>query len=226
MASTRPQVVIGVRVNQYSALASLAFQVVADMTAAIASFPTPFPTLATITTQATLVESLIAIWGPVGNRGSHSDLLNLRAACLTLRDLLVQEAAYVQNSVDPTLSYPDQAAVIASSGFAVKNSPVPQGILAPPQGLHQLFQAGISPYTPKLKWTKPLDLTSPNNVKSYIVYRSAGVPFPGEPIGFPTRTSFIDTTPLHGIPYSYYVVAVNTDGQSPPSNVLALIIPA
>ena len=98
MASARPQVVITARVSQYSALASLAYQIVADMTIAIANFPTPSPALAAITAAANTVVDNIALWGPVGNRGSHQDLLNLRASCLVLRNLLVEEAAYVQDA--------------------------------------------------------------------------------------------------------------------------------
>ena len=169
MASARPQVVITARVSQYSALASLAYQIVADMTIAIANFPIPSPALAAITAAANTVVANIALWDPVGNRGSHQDLLNLRASCLDLRNLLVEEEFYVQNTVPLSDSYPDQAAWIASSGFSVKNSPTPQGSLGPPQDFHQLFQNGVSIYTPKLKWKKPLGLTSPNNCKSYTI---------------------------------------------------------
>jgi hypothetical protein len=224
MASARPQVVITARVNQYSALASLAFQIVADMTTAIGNFPTPSPALAVITAAADVVVTNIGLWGPVGNRGSHQDLLNLRASCLTLRNLLVEEAAYVQNSVNLADSYPDQAAFIASSGFAVKNSPVPQGLLGAPQNLHQLFQNGVSISTPKLKWAKPLGLTSPNNCKSYNIYRSVA-PAPGTYLATVTRTSFIDLTAPAGSNIIYYVKGVNTDGEGAESNILEIATP-
>ena len=231
MASARPQVVITARVSQYSALASLAYQIVADMTIAIANFPTPSPALAAITAAANTVVDNIALWGPVGNRGSHQDLLNLRASCLVLRNLLVEEAAYVQNTVPLTDSYPDQAAWIASSGFSVKNSPTPQGLLGPPQDFHQLFQNGVSIYTPKLKWKKPLGLTSANNCKSYNIYRTVNsvipppVPPPASYLTTVTRTSFIDTTALPGTSYLYIVAGVNTDGTGAYSATLVINTP-
>jgi hypothetical protein len=154
------------------------------------------------------------LWGVVGARGSHNDLLNLRASANALYNLLVAEFNYVQNIVDPTTSYADQDAFITSSGFSTKNSPTPQGVLAQPENFHQMFSPGVSIYTPKLKWKKPLGVTSPNNVKLYKLYRRTGTALPAV-IATTTKTSFIDTTAVANTSYSYAASAVNTAGEGP-----------
>lgn len=222
----RPQIKIGVRVTQYDAVRTLGQTVVLSMTGNL-SFPTPSPLLATLQSAVTALSNAIAAWGPAGNRGTHEDLINLRAASFTLRNLLLQEAAYVYNQVDPTADYLTQAAFILSSGFQVKNSPVPQGALGAPQNVHQMFAPNVPIFKFKIKWKKPLGLSSPNNCKSYIIMRSltddvnAAVQ-----VGTSTKTSFIDNPPfVSGLTYWYFVAGNNDSSTGVFSSGLGCTLP-
>lgn len=224
----KPTATLNVKKSNYAGVVNLANRIVANMTGNL-NFATPLPALAAIQAQVTICEAAIAAWGPVGNRGSHTDLLALRTATNDLYNLLLGEAAYVQNTaqiLEPT-DYIAQAAVINTSGFSVKNAPSPQGVLGAPQNLHRMFQNNITLYTPKLKWKKPIGLLSPNNVKSYQVLRNTVNNFlTATVIGIATKTEFIDSTALAATQYWYWVKGVNTDGPGAESNVLATSTPA
>lgn len=224
--ANRPQVKIGVKISNYSGVASLAQQVHDSMLAGILLFPAPIPSLATFQTNINTLVAAIAAWGPVGNRGSHADLVALRAACLVVYTDMILLAAYVQNLVDPTDSYPDQTTFILASGFSVKNAATPQGMLASPEGLIQLIQPSIPLQTPKLKWSKPIGLLSAGNVKSYKVYRqSVNLGAPTEVIGFPTKTSFIDESATGGTQYNYWVSGINSAGEGVQSAPILISVP-
>jgi len=228
MASSRPSATLNTRVNQYAQLESLGNRVVASMTGNV-NFTTPSPTLVSITTQVALVTAAIAAWGPVGNRGSHSDILNLRDQCTILRNLLLAEGQYVTSTAGIAAGndYTAMATIIGTSGFGVKNSPLPQGLLNPPQNLHQMFSSFISIFTPKLGWKKPIGLTSPNNAKSYQILRSLTNDITAAVvIGTSTKCSFIDLTAAHATIYYYFVIGVNTAGPGNPSNVCQVNTPA
>lgn len=223
MPSIRPTGIIGVKKSNYQGVVDLATQVVADMTAAAATFTAPLPLLATITGDIATASAAIAAWGPVHNRGSHADLLNLRAAIDVLYVDLLEELAYVMNTcqiAEPT-NYSAQAALILSSGFAIKNNPAPQGVLAQPNNLHRVFDVMTPLYTPKLRWEKPLGLTSPGNVKMYGIYRATVDNFNAATrIGSSTKTQFVDTTAPLGATLFYWVVGINTAGNGAESMVL------
>lgn len=224
----RPNVKIPVRKTQYQALVTFAQNVVVAMTAAIADFATPNPALATITAAAIACQTAINNWGVVGARGTHNQLMILRSDALTLYNLIVAEAAYVQSIVSFTGgTYADQLALITSSGFSSKNSPSPQGPLQAVENLHQMYAPGVSIYTPKLKWKKPLGLTSPGNVKFYAVFRSTVLPvvLGNSRIGTTTKTSFIDKTCVKGSTYAYSVQAWNTNQAGQWSISIPVVIP-
>ncbi len=223
MPSVRPTTILGVKKSNYQGVIDLATNVVTQMTAAAATFPAPLPLLATITADIATANTAIAAWGVVGNRGSHTDLLNLRAAISVLYTDLLEEAAYVQNTCQiaaPT-DYPLCATLIASSGFAVKNSPAPQGVLGAPQNFRRVFDDTVTLYTPKFRWNKPLGLTSPGNVKMYGIYRSPANAFASATrIGTSTKTTFTDTTAGFNAAFYYWIVGINTEGNGTESMVL------
>jgi hypothetical protein len=224
----KPTTTLNVKKSNYEAVVNLANRVVGSLTGNL-NFLTPIPALATVQTDITSTINAIAAWGPVGNRGSHAQLLALRADANTLYNDLLTLAAYVQNTAQATAGndYVSMAAIIGSSGFSIKNPPAPQGILGAPQNLHRFFANAISLYTPKLKWTKPIGLTSANNVKSYQILRSlTNNILVATVIATSTKTSFIDTSALAATQYYYWVKGVNTDGAGAESNVLATSTPA
>jgi len=214
------------RVTNYSSLSSFAGNVVTMMSNPLGSafYLTPFPTLVNVSSAKLALDNAITAWGPVGARGSHSDLMILRSASLTLYNLLVQEAGYVLNTVIAFGGdYSIQSSNLILSGFGVKNPPTPQGLLGVPQNLHQWFKNSISIYHVGLRWKKPLNLTSPGNVKEYIIYRGNQDGFTNpttSKIASSTRTSFIDKNPIVGgsSPTSFYwITAVNTAGEGAPT---------
>lgn len=200
------KVKLGVRWNQFQLLIDLCRNVVTHMTGN-PNFATPTPTLASVTTQTDATEVALNAWGPEGNRGSHADYVALVAAAQALYNLISAEASYVQTTSGGD---PD---IIMSSGFSIKNAGSPQGPLGVPQDIQQMFSNTISIYTPKLKWKKPIGLTSPNNVKSYEIFRSGTPVFTNAVLlDSVTKTSFVDTTAAHGNVYYYFVRGINAAG--------------
>jgi hypothetical protein len=208
----RIRVKIGAKYTQYDLMRTLGQTVVLSMTGNL-NFPAPAPTLASIQSAVTALSNAITAWGTVGNRGTHQDLVNLRNASLALLKLLQQEAAYVQNLVDPNADELTQSAFILSSGFSIRQLPSPQGVLNPPQDLRQFFKPNINIRFVALRWKKPLALLSPNNVKSYTVLRGITADFTAAvEIGIVKKVTIIDTTAVAGTSYWYWVVANNTAG--------------
>jgi hypothetical protein len=191
------------------------------------NFPAPHPTLGSLTAAFNALVGAITTWGPVGNRGSHADYLDLKLKADICRDLLYQLASYVQNMTDPSTTYAAQAVFISTSGFNVKNLPVPQGLLGMPEDFHQEFNNSIDPHQPFLQWKKPLALTSPNNVKSYEVFRSPFNVQPTVSIATVTASRFVDSDPsiINSIQY-YWVCAVNDVGRGAFTASLLVSIPA
>ena len=219
--ATKAKVKITVRMFNFAALSTFASNVFSNMTGNL-SFPTPAPTLLAIQAGITALDNAILAWGTVGNRGSHLDLLNLRSAAFNLYSLLVQEAAYVGNLVDPLATYADQCAFIASSGFGVKNAPSPQGLLATVENAHFVYKPNIIPSKVFLDWKKPLNLKSAGNVKFYQIFRtvSAGAVTAADCIGTTTKTNYLDAPPVSsGQVYWYWIVPVNAAGAGVPLQV-------
>ena len=211
----------------YLAMNELASIVFAEMSFNISNFPVPIPALSTLGTANTTLEGAISTWGPVGNRGSHNDLLNLRAASLAVQSILRQLAAYVQNLVPTASDYATQAAFITSSGFSVKATPSVQGVLAAPTNLHQVFALNVPINKVKLRWKKPIGLNSKGNVKSYQVWRAVQTdPSAFSLVATTTKTSFVDLTTAASISYEYYVVGINNQGQGAISSVISVVTPA
>lgn len=213
-------------VTKYSALVSLSNFVEYGLTTNIVPFPTPSPTVIALAAARAKVEADIALWGPVGGRGTHENLMTLRADALTLRNLLVQEQGYVLSTVIAAGgTYADQSLLIVDSGFGVKNAPTPQGLLGVPRNLHQFFKNGISIYHVGLKWKGPLGLTSPGNVKNYQIYRGTTSSFTDvttSVIGTSTKTLFIDHAPITGSPSYYWITASNSAGIGAPTAFVAV----
>lgn len=217
----KPTTILGVKRSNYQGIANLGNLVIASMTAN-GNFVTPVPTLVALQAAITSLEAAIATWGPVGNRGSHADLVALRAAATDAYNNLLAEANYVQQTagIAAGSDYPAMAAIIATSGFGMKNPPMPQGALGQPQDLHRTFRDDVSLYTPRLDWTKPIGLTSPNNVKSYQVLRNTvNNILTATVIASSTKTNFQDNTAAAGTQYWYWVKGVNSAGPGAESAV-------
>ena len=181
-----------------------------------------------LTANITDVVNAIAVWGPKGNRGSHADLVALRASALTLSQTLKSVSQYVMNTAQTTAGsdYPSMAAIITTSGFNLKANKTPQGVLQMVQGFHNFISRKLNANQVKLKWKKPLNTLSAGNVKSYNIYRGATTVFSAAmQIATTTKTSFIDTnTTSAPIVYNYWVVPVNTAGEGVTSDVVSVTV--
>src|ERR1041384_5038856 len=131
----KPIIAIRLSPRMYAGLINLGNRVIVSLSGNL-SFPTPAVTTADLQTAVTAVENAYAIWAPIGSRGSHSDLLDLRNKALTLHQLLKAEAQYVQTTAQLLAGsdYSDMAAIIGTSGYDLASVPSPQGVLQMVQG--------------------------------------------------------------------------------------------
>lgn len=219
----KPTATINVRKSAFQALSNFVQNVIDQMTAAIASFPTPIPALTGVQTDVDDLNDAITAWGPEGNRGSAADYINLLDAAEVVYNDALALQAYVQNTAQDTAGsdYVAMAAIIASSGFSLKAAPAPQGVLAAPNDFLRVVNPTVSLHQVALKWKKPAGLHSPGNVKAYQILRADINDFnQAAVIGTSTKTSFLDDTTNPMKTYYYWVRGVNTSGYGVESMVV------
>ena len=214
---------IGVNPSDFNGISVLIANVIAGLTFNPGDFPAPNPSLANLNADYNALTAAITAWGPVHNRGSHTDWLNLVAAADTARNDLLLEADYVNNLVDPLQPYATQVAFIVTSGFGVKNLPTPQGSLGQIQNFHRHMSDAIPDSDVCLKWKKPLGLTSPNNVKGYKIFK-ANLLGTFTQTFISTKTQFTDSPGL-GQVFLYTVWAFNDAGLGVASPTLTIGTP-
>src|SRR3954471_2956574 len=90
-----PSIALKKSARNYTGLVVLGNRVITALTSN-GSYLLPDPTLIVLQAAVTDVTTAIAAWGPKGNRGSHSDLVDLRNKALVLHQLLKAEAQYVE----------------------------------------------------------------------------------------------------------------------------------
>jgi hypothetical protein len=188
------------------------------------NFINPQPSMAIIMASTDDVTEALGKWGPVGNRGSHQDYVVLQLKSKTLHMRLTQLGAWCMSSLDVGLSYADQAAILVTSGFPLKNPGAHVGKLEMVQGFHRVFAGNLNEWDIKLKWSKPLGVATITNVKSYIIYRNTTNSFStSSVIAAVPNTTYIDV-PGTGS-WFYWVVPVNNMGNGVPSQaVIAKIL--
>lgn len=174
----KPSVAIKLKPTKYNALVQLSGRVCEAMSLNPA-FANPMPALSVLQTSANAVSDAIAVWGQRGNRGSHVALLDLRDKALKLHELVNAEAKYVEIAAQLASGsdYTLMAHIISTSGFAIKGAGSPQGLLEPVQNLRRRLCASLSENKAKVKWNAPNGVTSLNNIKSYMVFRSETTEF-------------------------------------------------
>ena len=186
-------------------------QVVIDMTGN-ANFTTPAPTLASVGTSATALET--AYNAALTARQVAKSKTQAQDAADAALDLIVSQLAnYVENTSggDPTK--------ITSSGFSVRNPSTPIGDLPAPQDLTAL--GSDSAGTMDLKWSVV------RGAKSYVVERAADGtgPLDYTQVDTPTKTRARVNTMTSGQRYWFRVAAVGAAGPSPWSNPVSKIAP-
>lgn len=186
-------------------------QIVIDMTGN-ANFTTPAPTLASITTAATALES--AYNAAQTARQVAKGLTTAQDAKNIALDLLLsQEGNYVENTSG------GDAAKIESSGFSVGNPKTPIGPLLAP--LNLVAKPSESEGTADLKWKSVRGAgtynitraTDPNVEASWVV------------AGASTKTKASVNTMTSGTKYWFRVAGVGAAGQGPWSDPVPMIAP-
>lgn len=223
----KSQIRIGLSPVDYQALVELGDRVIAALTGN-ANFTTPAVALATLQTAVDDVNAALALWSPVGTYGSRTVLVDLQQKSLTLWQLLWAEADYVQTTSQLAAGsdYATMRSIMTTSGFDLRSIPAPQGVLEAVQNFHRFISRSLAPNEIKLKWNRPLSVTSRGNVKSYRVFRGTTNVFSAAAeIATTSKTSFVDTNATGAVQtYFYWVVAIGASGNGAPSDVLSVMV--
>jgi hypothetical protein len=201
-----------------TALVAYASSITAALATNVATFPTPPVALATINTEIANLVTAIATWGPVGARGSHADLIALRAQVLSVQFLLRTTANYVN------IVATGSAFVVSLSGFTGTNPHTVVGVLSPPQNFRQLVTAKTLPKQVIIKWSKPLNIGF-GKVASYLIEARIAATNTWVPVAISTRTK----ATIENLPYvvgsnafDVRVRGINSAGNGAPTNTLTV----
>lgn len=215
---SKPIIVIKLKPKDFRGILNLAEGVYENMHLN-PNFISPQPTLAALQAATADLTDALAIWGDTGNRGSHAAYVNLTVKAGRLHKMLTQLGDWCMSSVDADIPYPEQSVILGSSGFALKNAKSPQGVLEAVQDFRRFFARTVKENQVKLRWKKPLNVAVNNNVKAYVVYRSATNEFSAAIIiGVAALTTYIDE-PGAGT-WFYWITPVNNKGQGVKSEVV------
>jgi hypothetical protein len=211
----KPVISIKLSPRNYAGLVNLGNSVVDGLTAN-GYFLFPAIPIATLKAATTDVINALAKWGPKKNRGSHEDLADLRLKALILAGMLKSEAQYIQTTAQilAGIDHDVMTVIISTSGFGLALAPTPQGILEKVQNLHEFISRKLNKNQVKLRWKRPLNITSRSNVKEYKILRSNDTDIThAVEVGISTRTTFTDVNNSH-VPmrWTFWVVAYNSRG--------------
>jgi len=224
----KSQIAIKLRPNDYKDLVNLGNRVIAALTGN-GNFTTPAPSLVNLQAAVDDVSSAMSLWlHPDGNHGSYDDLADLQQKSLTLWLMLRQAADYVQTTtgIAAGSDYATMRSIMSTSGFDLKSEGSPQGPLEAVADFHHFISRTLAPNEIKLKWKRPLNVSTSTNVKAYRVLKGTTAVFSAAvEIAITTKTTFMDTNTT-GVTQTWYywVIAVNNAGESPPSEVVVVSV--
>ena len=176
---------------------ALARQIVTKMTGN-ATFPTPAPALAAITTGADNLEAAYntALAARMSSKQATSAMHDKSAA---LAALITLEAAYVQNTSN------GDKTKIESAGFETANPPSPIGALPAPEALE--LDANVNPGNMGLKWSNV------PGAASYVVQRAQDADVLDYiTVATPTAPKSTVNTMSSGTRYWFRIAAVGAAG--------------
>jgi hypothetical protein len=220
----KPIIAIKLRPFDYKGWINLGNRIVVSLTAN-ANFTTPAVSTANLQLAITAVDDALALWAPIGSRGSKSDLLDLRSKTVTLAQLLRSEAQYVQLTAQLAAGndFETMAAIIGTSGYELSAVPAPVGLLQAVVGFEIVKSLLTNSNQVMFRWNKPLDVKK-GDVNIYRILRATTANFSAaSEIGTSTKTSFVDTNATGAVQtYTYWVVAVNNFGDGAVSNAITV----
>lgn len=185
--------------KDYVALQTLALRIVAFMTANIAFYATPNPTLASVTTQIGNLKSAIGSGGSKWNRGSKASIELIRAEAETLRSMIIALISYAVNLTVTDDSQQTQALYnFLLSGLSVKKVRVITGAGLDSIRKFKIGRVGTGLESIELSWQKPKGMIKKQPAKMYKVEVFNPDNQSWFPIGETTKTKFTITsiTPL------------------------------
>lgn len=195
----------------YTLLLALAKSVHSKMTGN-AAFATPSPSLATLATATTALESALIGVGTKRNKGSKASVLSARDSATHLRGLLTALVGYVESTLSPTADVPLYNATLASAGFSLKSirSRVPK--MKQVTFIQHNNSAKFIPTDGRIQWRRPLTLLKGLPVDGFNIYK-AGVLISTTTAGF-----FYTNQPLK-TESTYTVRPFNARGEGQSMNV-------
>lgn len=225
---TRPVIIIEETPSAFAAVIGLGNKIKIALTDN-ANFGTPSPDLTVLGSQISDATAALSAWGGKGNRGSHETYVDLCTKSLTLWQSLKAEAQYVQNVAQLTAGndYELMAALIVTSGFSLKNSGSPQGLLQKVQDFRQVMSLQLNANNVLLKWKKPLNCTTRSNVKGYKVYKGVTPPVFSTAAVYATvpKCTFVNTNNTGDVQtWCYWIVPFNTAGDGVVSDTLVVTV--
>ncbi len=225
----KPSIAIKLNPRDYSGLINLANRVFNSMTGNLA-FSTPLPTLLSVQSATTACAVALAARGDAHTHGTTEDTVVLRETGLTLRNTLVALAAYVTTTASNSAgnNYPTMTTIMSSSGYGLKSDPTPQGLLGPVRNLRCVFDAGLNQNQFKATWTAPENVTSKNNVKSYLVFKGTTPVFSAAmQVATTSKGEFMDENSTSATVTLYlWIVPFGAAGNGAASDVLMVTLTA
>ena len=178
----------------------------AKLTANAATFATPSPTLSAVKAGRDALSAAISL-AEDGGRSAHQAK---RDALRSLKDLLKQEATYVANVAN------GDAQTILDGGYEVRSSRTPSSLPSAPEGLEVRQTA----YTGSVE----LEWQGDRKARYYQVYLTDKDPSTGSVVwnfvGSGTKRLYTINELESLKAYWFMVIAVNTAGASPKSDVI------
>jgi len=173
----------------------------------VATYPVPAVSLADQLIANDNLQLAIEIYGVTGNRGSRLENVTLNDACEVVRGNLKRLANYCEAVT------PNDVTNWVNVGFTPKQLPAKAGVSAAPSGVVQVYRRNTLAGSIHLVWEKPLE-TIRRRTLTYKVMRSATADFSNAVVvGTTTKRFFIDTPPLQGEIYYYWIIPMNSYGE-------------
>lgn len=188
---------IKIPVTKYLVWLALAQIVVDRMTTNVATFPTPNPSLATVSGDIAALEAAIGELGTKPNKGSNAAVLAVRLATLTIQTDLLALLAYVNNVMSADSRPAANRVILSKSGFAAKSvkSTVPKMQFV--THVRQTNNKQFPPSIGRINWKRPLGLLKGLKIAGFNIYADLNL------VATTTKTNY---TPPAGLGAQNYTI--------------------
>lgn len=208
-----------------SQLLTLLRSIIAGLTAEVATYATPSPTVVALGTLASNLQAAIVARGIRGvTKGSMAATAALIAAAAAAREGVIASAKYVM------VTTPDDGLMFLRVGFpryfihsigfkSKKIQQIPRNVRAQTTRTSNFLDV-------QLNWKKPLGHKNGSKIKTYQIFRGTSPQLPQMVYaGITTSTSFLDINPVNGGGSEilfYRVIGINSKGESVTSDITSI----